>query len=380
MNHRERILAAISHEPVDRVPTDMWATVEVQERLLDHFGMSPEAGAGPDPAGVARGFGLCGGGLSGGPEAMLELWDRLDVDGIVVVVPPYVGPPLASDGDTSVDAWGMGYRPQEYATGTYLEQVHWPLAEAETIADLEAYEWPDPDWYDYEAVRGMAARCRGRAIGCGYTAPFYYHNLLRGLERSLMDPIEKPEFTRHLIRRISDFFYEHHRRLFEAAFDLIDVTQVTDDFGSQHGLIISPRMFEQFYRGPMQRGIDLARSFGITVFHHDDGDCRVLLPTFAEMGVEILNPIQWRCGDWDLEALKADFGAEFCFHSAVDNQQTLAFGTPDDVREEVRMLIDTLASDRTGFIIGPCHNLQAVSPVENILALYETANEYGRFE
>ena len=85
-------------------------------------------------------------------------------------------------------------------------------------------------------------------------------------------------------------------------------------------------------------------------------------------------------GHLDLNALKAEFGADLCFHSAVDNQQTLAFGTPDEVRDQVRMLIDTLASDGTGFIIGPCHNLQAVSPTANILALYETANEYGRFD
>ncbi len=380
MNHRERILAAFNHEPVDRVPTDMWATVEVQERLFDHIGLSPEIGRAPDPAGVTQGFGMCGGSLSRGPEAILALWDALDIDGIMVLAPPYVGPPLEMDGDISFDAWGMGYRPQEYATGVYLEQVRCPLAEAETIADLEAYRWPDPDWFDYDAVRDMVARCGGRAIGSGYTAPFYYHNLLRGLERSLMDPIEKPEFTHHLVGRISDCFFEYHRRLFEAAGDLIDVTQVTDDFGSQHGLLISPRLFETFYKAPMQRGIDLAKSFGITVFHHDDGDCRPLLPTFVEMGVEVLNPIQWRCGDWDLEALKADFGADFCFHSAVDNQQTLPFGSADDVRNEVKMLIDTLASDHTGFIVAPCHNLQAVSPTENILALYQTANEYGRFE
>ena len=380
MNHRERILAAIRHEPVDRVPTDMWATVEVQERLYDYFGLRSEPSVGPDPAGVATGFGLCGGGLSRSPETLIALWDELDIDGIVALAPPYIGPPLESDTFDTVDYWGMGYARQDYPTGTYLEQVHWPLAEAETIADLEAYHWPDPDWFDYGAIRGAVSGCGGRAIESGYCAPFYYHNLLRGLERSLMDPIAKSEFTHHLIGRISDFFQEYHQRLFEAAHDVIDVTQVTDDFGSQHGLMIGPRMFGEFYREPMQRGIDLARSYGIIVFHHDDGDCRALLPTFADMGVEVLNPIQWRCGDWDLEQLKTDFGDDFCFHSAVDNQQTLPFGTPDDVRDQVRLLIDRLASDHTGFIIGPCHNLQAVSPTENILALYDTANDYGRFE
>jgi len=379
MNHRERILAAIHHQPLDRVPTDMWATVEVQERLFKHFRIDAGVGFGPNGMSFPEGIGLMGGGLSRGPEAILMVWDSLDIDGILMVSPPYVGPPLRSDGDYSVDPWGFGWKVQEYATGKYLEQVYYPLAEAETIADLEAYNWPDPDWYDYDAVPSLAARCGGRAIGGGYTAPFYYHNMLRGLELSLMDPLVRPEFTHCLLQHVSDFFTEYHRRLFEAAHEVIDVTQVTDDFGSQHGLLISPRVFDKFYREPMQRAIDLAKSYGITVFHHDDGDCRRLLPTFVEMGVEVLNPIQWRCGDWDLAALKADFGDALCFHSAVDNQQTLPFGSPDDVRGQIKRLIETLASDHTGFIVGPCHNLQANTPTENIIALYEAAREYGSF-
>jgi uroporphyrinogen decarboxylase len=181
--------------------------------------------------------------------------------------------------------------------------------------------------------------------------------------------------TRYLIRKVSDFKHEYHRRCFEATRGLVDTTQVTDDFGAQAGLMISPKVFDAFYRPAMQRAIDLAHSYGLLVFHHDDGDCRRLLPRLVEMGIDLLNPIQWRCGDWDLAELKATYGAKLCFHSAVDNQQTLPFGTPEDVRREVRMLIQTLGSDRTGFIIGPCHNLQPVSPVENILALYEEANK-----
>ena len=373
MNSRERILAAIRHEPLDRVPTDMWATTEVQQALIRHFHIeAPQAEA-------VEGVGLLGGDLAQGYSVIQELWDRLGIDGILGITPPYVGPPPRDDGDYWENEWGMGYRAIQYPTGVYNEQVRYPLAEAETIADLEAYRWPDPEWYDYAALSELAKLCRGRAIECGYTAVFYYHNLLRGLETSLMDPILRPEFTHHLIQRISDFFDAYHRRCFAAADGLIDMTQVTDDYGSQHGLLISPRLFEQFYRPAMQRAIDLAKSYGLIVFHHDDGDCRPLLPALIEMGIDVLNPIQWRCGDWDLGGLKREYGAKLCFHSAVDNQQTLPHGTPQEVRAEVKRLIETLAADQTGFILGPCHNLQAVTPIENILAMYAAAQEYGRF-
>ena len=98
---------------------------------------------------------------------------------------------------------------------------------------------------------------------------------------------------------------------------LTDITQVTDDYGSQHGLLISPKLFNEFYRPHVQRGIDLAKSYGLIVFHHDDGDLRKLLPTLGEMGIEILNPIQWRCGNWDLADLKARYGKRICFDAGV---------------------------------------------------------------
>jgi uroporphyrinogen decarboxylase len=267
----------------------------------------------------------------------------------------------------------MGFRPQPYGTGVYDEQAHYPLAQAETIADLMAYRWPSPDWYDYRAIPEHAARYPNRATGCGYTAPFYYHNMLRGLELSLMDPLVRPAFTHYLVDRLSEFFNEYHRRCFDAAPGLIDTTQVTDDFAWQGGLMISPRVFDTFYRKPMQSAIDLTHSHNIAVFHHDDGDMRALLPRLVDMGIQVLNP------DWDLADMKADYGDRLCFHGGVDNQQTLCFGTPDDVRAEVRMLIEMLASDRTGLIIASCHALQPITPLENILAMYETAREYGTF-
>jgi len=349
MNHRERILAAIRRQPVDRLPTDMWATDEVHRKLFAHLHV----------------------------DNVVDLYDKLDIDGIMGIAPPYIGPALKVVDGYGEDEWGMGYRLQAYGSGVYEEQVAFPLAEAATIADLEAYRWPSPDWYDYDALPERAARYEGRAIECGYTAVFYYHNKLRGLEQSLMDPLLRPEFTHYLVQRLSDFFTQYHRRCFEAGRGVVDITQVTDDWGSQNGLLTSPRVFEEFYRAATQRAIDLAKSYGLIVFHHDDGDMRPLLPRLVAMGIDVLNPIQWRCGNWDLETLKAEYGDRLCFHGALDNQQTLPFGTVEGVRAEVRRMVETLACDRTGFIVAPCHNLQAITPVENIVAMYEAAREYG---
>ena len=345
MNPRERILAAIHHEPLDRFPTDIWATPEVWDKLYKYYSTTDR----------------------------IEVYNRMGIDGIIGVSPKYIGPTLPSIDGIRFNEWGMGYRIQEYGSGTYDEQVVYPLANAETNDDLEAFSWPSPDWYDYSMIRDTSAQYPDRAIEVGYTAGFYFHNLLRGLERSLMDPLEKPEFTAHLLKRLSQFFTEYHKRCFEAGKGIIDITQVTDDFGSQTGLLISPRVFDTFYREPMQRAINLAKSYGITIFHHDDGDCRPLLPRLVKMGIQVLNPIQWRCGNWDLATLKDQLGDQLCFHGGVDNQQTLPFGTIENVRDEVRHLAQTLGRNRTGLIIAPCHNLQSITPVENIIAMYDEA-------
>jgi uroporphyrinogen decarboxylase len=349
MNPRERVLAAIHHEGVDRIPSDLWATPEVLDQLYRHF----------DVPGLA------------------DLYDRLGIDGIVRIEPLYQGPELVSNDDYVEDYWGVGYRKQQVQSAEYLEFADHPLAEAEDPADVEAYTWPEIDWFDFGALKGAAEGASGRALMCGYTAIFHLHNKLRGLETSLMDPLLRPELTRLLISKIEAFLKQYHRRCFETLRGRVDLTEVTDDWGTQTGLLSSPEIFDEFYREPMLRAVDLAKSYGVGVFHHDDGDIRGLLPRLVGLGIDVLNPIQWRCGDWDLDELKAKFGRRICFHGGVDNQRTLPFGSVEDVDREVEWLVSTLGRDRTGFILAPCHNLQPGTPLENILQLYESARFHG---
>ena len=373
MNPRERVLAAFRRQPVDRLPTDMCAEPGIQEQLFQHFGI------GGGPPGPSWGPRLCLSYPARETAALLKLWDLLGIDGTLFVGIPYVGSRRRFDGDIYYIEWGIGYQSQSYGSGSYNEIVVNPLAGCETISDLEEFSWPHPDEYDYSAMPDVIAECGNRAVGLGWMAPFYYHNLLRGLELSLMDPLLRPEFTHYLMDKITTFLVDHHRRALEASQGLVDMVHVSDDFGSQRGMLISPQLFDEFYRPYVQRCIDLAKSFDVLVFHHDDGDIRRVLPSLVEMGIDVLNPVQWRCGDWDLVDLKERLGSRICFHGALDVQQTLPFGTPDDVRAEVKWLIETLASDGTGFVVGPGHNLQPGTPTENIIALYEAAREFGTF-
>jgi uroporphyrinogen decarboxylase len=352
MTPRERMLAAINHERSDRVPTDIWATEEVWEKLVPRFGADREA-----------------------------VLDSLHIDGIASVGPRYNGPALAAapDGET-VDPWGIRNRRVAYATGAYWEQTFFPLAFAKTVKDLDEYPWPRADWFDYSGMKERARAAReARLVESGYMAPFFFHNLLRGLEQSLVDPLDNPPLAHAIVERICGFFYEHHLRIFESCDGMVDIAQVTDDYGSQTGPLIGMETFREFYKPHLQRFIDLCHAFHVTVFHHDDGAIRPFLPELVDMGIDILNPVQHTCPGMEMKGLKRDFGARLCFHGGIDNQKVLPFGTPEEVRQEVRRAIDALASDGTGYILAPCHNLQAVSPVENIVAMYDEAHRYGAF-
>jgi len=350
MNSRERVLAAINRQPVDRVPTDMWATGEVWAKLRSHFG---------EGADIAT---------------------ELHLDGFGHAGPEYVGPASPQmPADESVDFWGIRRRSVPHEGGAYDEQYFWPLAAARTIDDLNKYTWPEADWFDCSGMKAKAQQgATTHVVQCGYMAPFLNHNILRGLEQSLVDPLVDPEFTHYLVGRISDFLYDQHRMMFEACEGFIDIAQVTDDLGSQTGPLISMDLYREFYAPHHKRFIDLCHEFGIKVFHHDDGGCRPFLPVLAEMGIDILNPIQWTCPGMDMKELKAEFGDRVCFHGAIENQRILPFGTPEEVRAEVRHCIDALAGDGTGYILAPCHNLQVNTPVENIIAMYDEAWVYGK--
>ena len=156
MNHRKRILAAIRHQPLDRVPTDMWATPEVLHRLFAHFGIAVDLSGATRPE-EPQGVGLQGSAITYDDLSLVALWDRLDIDGILTVRRLISVRRWPRMGEISLNEWGVGLRRQHYETGIYSEQVIYPLAAAETIADLEAYRWPDPDWYDYAALPGWLA-------------------------------------------------------------------------------------------------------------------------------------------------------------------------------------------------------------------------------
>jgi uroporphyrinogen decarboxylase len=344
MTGRERWLAVLDRQEPDRVPMDIWITDEAREKLLAHMGCD---------------------------------WDtamtRLHIDGPHGVGGRYVGP----EPPEGEDHLGMKYRDIEYGTGSYREVAVHPLAQYESVEEIEAnYTWPSPDWWDCshlpEAIKGH----EDRIVRGGGSEPMLVYMNLRGDQQGYRDLLENPDIAHYCLDKLFDLAYENTRRIFETIPGVVNITYVAEDLGSQEGLLFSPGQIHEFLLPGMKRMIELSRQHGSYVFHHTDGAARDILPDLIDAGIQVLNPIQWRCRGMEREGLKRDFGHQVIFHGGVDNQQTIPFGTPEDVRQEV---IDNLRilGDGGGYILAPCHNIQAVTPPENIVALYETGYEAG---
>jgi uroporphyrinogen decarboxylase len=363
MSPRERVFLALNHQQPDRVPIDYWGTSEINTRLLAHFGFATQ-------------------------ELLL---DHFDVDFRYIDGPQYIGPEPAVRADGSIeDHWGVPRVRVNVQTGenagSYMEAVNFPLADAKSVDDLRNYsKWPSPDWFDYTPVREQvaAARATGKVVvfmgdrlnRCAQLKPAMY---LRGIEQILVDLVREPEMAEYVFRRITGFYLEYARRTFEAAGGGIDIFMTGDDFGMQTSMLLSPKLWRQFLQPGFKAFVDLGKGYGCKVAHHSCGAIKPIIPDMIECGLDILNPIQPEARDMAGADLKKFFGDRLCFHGSLSIQQTLPFGTPDEIRNEVRERFQALGPGG-GFIFCTAHNIQADTPVANVEALFQAYRDIGRY-
>ena len=345
MTPLERWLSVLNRERPDRLPTDYWATHEANKKLMAHLGVS----------------------------SMFEVFDQLEIDHVISVGPRYVGSPIAED----MDVFGCRHEIIPHETGHYRECVGNPLADFTSVEEIEKnYEWPSPDWYDYSHIPEQVKGWEDHPIRGGGSEPFLIYKKLRGQEQAFMDLIEYPDIVHYCLDQLFGLAYTNSERIYSEIPGRVNLSYVAEDMGGQVGLMMSLNHIRTFLLPRMKGAIDLAHDAGAFVFHHNDGAIRDVLPDMIELGIDVLNPIQWRCEGMERSSLKRDFGDQLVFHGAVDNQQTLAFGSVEEVRQEVAENIEILG-EGGGYILAPCHNIQAVSPPENIVAMYRAAREVG---
>ncbi len=316
MTPRQRWLTFLEGRQPDRIPTDYWATAEFHNRLrCDLRCPSDEI-----------------------------LWQRLHIDRPASLIDPLNGLPAIRRRDDlpplppETDIWGVRYQSIDYGSGAYTEAANHPLAIADSADDVRRYPLPSADDFDYDGLSRFLDANDGKRLICAASyEPFLLYCHIRGMEQSYEDLLVNPEIAATILGRLFEFYYEHNRRIFQAGKGRIDLTYIAEDLGGQIGPLFSLEVYRRFLLPNQQRMADLARSFNIHVMYHTDGAARVFLPDLVDVvGIEILNPIQWRCPGMERENLVRDFGRRVIFHGGMDNQQTLPFGTVEQVREEVK--------------------------------------------
>jgi len=308
----------------------------------------------------------------------------------VIRGPSLVGLELERCADgSSKDLWGVIRKPFSFgsgqAQGEYKEVVYSPLKEMKTVEEVEDYEgWPSADWWDYSSVEEDCRRHEGFCVvfagdRLDRTAQLKTAMYLRGIREIFRDLRANPEIAECIFRHITEYFLDYNRRVFEAANGSIDIFMMGDDFGTQAGPMMPPKIWREFLEEGFRKFIDLGHRFGVKVMHHTCGSVRALIPFFIEDGLDILQSVQPRAAGMELGSLKEDFGRDLSFHGSVDIQRTMPRGSPGDVRREVA---DRMKKGKRGggFIICTAHNLQVDVPIRNVLALVEAYHDLGAYD
>jgi len=344
MTSRERVQAAMAHSEPDFTPCDFFATPEIREALEQRFGVQ-------------------------GDNAIRE---RLGCD-IRYINPPYTGPPHQHFDDGSwVDEWGVRRKPMPNEYGEYAEPVGQPYA-FETVDQAARFPWPEPDWYDFDAIGPMCDEFPDAAIGVG---GFWVQDFInrvavgRGVEQVLLDIATEDPVYLDMVEIRRRFYLRYVERILQAGRGRIDLVLCGDDFGSQRGPLISPRVFEKLYAPLKKEFFDMVHSYGAKVTHHCCGSSRMLIPQFIACGMDALQTIQPKAAGMNPYELKAEFGDQLVLHGAVDVQGWLQRADPDEIHREINRLLDEVGRGG-GYILAPCHNIQPDTPIENVLAIYE---------
>lgn len=362
MTPRERVRAALEHCQPDFTPCDYFATPEIHAGLQALFGLAAE---GQDGSPLSSPAGTIGENLV--PE-------RLGTD-IRYVKPPYAGPlpPKFDDGST-MNIWGVRRRPMPNEYGEYAEPVGTPYAAWKTVEEAEAFAWPDPDWFDYDALPAICERYPDMAIAAGdFQVQDFINGVAfgRGVEQVLLDIATEDPVYLYLVEKRHRFYLRHIERVLEAAGGRIDLVLCGDDFGSQRGLLISPAKFDRLFAPKKREFFEMVHRFGAKVTHHCCGSSRGLIPRFVDCGMDALQTIQPQAAGMDPYELKAEFAGQIALHGAVDVQGWLQRATPQEIEREVDRLMDEVGAGG-GFIISPSHHIQPDTPLENVLAFYRT--------
>jgi len=348
MNGKERFLAALRHQPTDRVPMfDFMFQRGIYQALIGH-----------EPAEYnARDAIACAAALD-----LDAVW--LPFGGFNGYQPKYVA------SNTYVDEWGTTYQ-QSASSWPIDAPVAYPI---ESRADLAAYRPPDPTLAgrDSELVAGIAMNSAQIAITGGITGPFTTAWLLMGYERMSYAIYDDPGLVTDIFKLTLDFYKEAARRSVQAG---VDGMWVSEDYGDSTRAFFKTKLFQKYVLPYFAELVEYVDGLGVPVLLHSCGCIKDYLPDLMQTKIASVHPLQ-RTAGMDLAWMKQTYGERVCLIGNIDSSRTLPYGIPEEVAAEVREAID-IAAPGGGYVLASDHSIHDGIPVENVLTMFKVGAEHG---
>ena len=383
MTSKERTLKTLNHEEPDRIPYDLTSTLVsgihyiAYENLRDYLGLEKkEIELFDRVQGLAR--------------VHDDVLEHLKVDTRGVLTGSPFGWELklekTPEYEQFTDLWGITWRrPKPH--GLYYDMVMHPL-KGGALEDAKKYKWPDPkDEHRLEGLKEEALHLAksdclvvlgtvGMTVGLLQTFQW-----LLGYEDSFYALAADPQLTHYIVGKLAELDVEFWEWAIPYLGEDIKVVLYADDFGIQTGPVFSYEMFQRYFEPWYSKIFSVIRKQkpDLYIFFHSCGSSRYIIPDLIKSGVDIFNPVQYTSKDMNPSQLKKDFGKDITFWGGgVDTQKILPHGTAQQVKDEVKKRIDDFAPGG-GFVFNTVHNIQADVPPQNIMAMWEALQEYGRY-
>jgi len=384
MTSYERVKAALEHKEADRIPFDLGGSVltginrHAYTALVDYLGL---------PKRELR--------LVDAMQQLARVDDdvlaRLGVDVACVDPSAPEGPTLARppvlEGEywRMVDEWGISWK-MPVKGGHYFDMTDQPLKDMDDARDLDGFPWPDPvQAARFATIKERADRAvftdkKAYILGRQYAGIWETALWMCGFEKFFADMMVNEDFAHALMRKVTDLKKQYWAKALETVGDNVLIVSEADDLATQNSLLCSPDLYRKMvhpYHKELFGFIKNKAPNRVHIFYHSCGAVKPLIPMLIEEGVDILNPVQVSAEGMDTKALKREFGKDLTFWGGgVDTQHVLPFGTPAEVRDEVKRRVDDLAPGG-GFVFAAVHNVQSDVPPQNYMAMWDAYREFG---
>jgi len=382
MNCRERLISALNHKESDRIPLDLGGTIVTSITRNAYISLKKYLGLEVEDVKI---FDY----VQQLPYIDEKLLERLAVDVRMVATNYMVTEEQEIYEEDNYyyfyDMWGSKLRMPK-KNGHYFDWVYFPIKDI-SIDELKKYKWPEPYGKEYilklkQIAKNLYDNTDYALIGTAISGGGIFEQPARimGMEPFLISLASYKKFADEVMEKITELYIENSIRYLEEIGDMIQVFVYWNDLSTQTGPMISPEIYRKLIKPKDKKLIEAIKSkTDAKIFYHCCGAVKDFIPDLIDIGVDILNPVQVSAKGMDTAELKKEFGKYITFWGGgCDTQHVLPYGTPGKIKSEVKRRIDDLAPGG-GFIFSAVHNIQDGVPPENIMAMLEALEEYGRY-